>query len=79
MAYQVPIPDKFNSRPQEWDKRKRRFEKFKHASNLDDKKDEAQVNTLIYSMGDEADDILTFLDLSAADKKKYETVLAKSD
>ena len=30
-------------------------------------------------MGDEADDILTSLDLSAADKKKYKTVLAKLD
>ena len=79
MAYQVPTPDKVNSRPQEWDKRQRRFEKFKHASSLDDKEDEAQVNTIIYSMGDEADDILTSLDLSAADKKKYKTVLAKSD
>ena len=30
-------------------------------------------------MGDEADNILTSLDLSAADKKKYKTVLAKLD
>ena len=30
-------------------------------------------------MGDDADNILTSLDLSAADKKKYKTVLAKLD
>ena len=30
-------------------------------------------------MEDEADDILTSLDVSAADKKKYKTVLAKLD
>ncbi len=32
------------------------------------------MHTLIYSMGDEADDILSSFELSEEDRKKYETV-----
>ena len=35
------------------------------------------MNTLIYSMGDEADDILRSFGLSEEDSKKYDTVVAK--
>ena len=38
-----------------------------------------QVNTLIYAMGDDADDILCSFRLSSADSKKYDTVKAKFD
>ena len=57
----------------------RRFERFRKASSLDQKEDEAQVNTLIYSMGDEADDILRSFNLSEADSKKYTKVREKFD
>ncbi len=43
---------------QEWAKWIRMFERFRSASNLNENSDENQVNTLIYCMGDEADDIL---------------------
>ena len=36
-----------------------------------------QVNTLIYTMGDEADDILYSFGLTEADRKKYDTVSDK--
>ena len=50
------------------------------AAGLEAKGEEAQVNTLIYSMGDEADDILrSFTDLSDEDKKTYATVKARFD
>jgi len=49
------------------------------ASGLSTQDDEAQVNTLIYSMGDEADDILRSLALSAEDRKKYDVVKEKFD
>ena len=38
-----------------------------------------QVNTLIYAMGDDADDILRSFRLSTSDSKKYDTVKAKFD
>ena len=77
-SYQVtpPEPCAF-SRPAEWTKWSRRFESFRQASGLKDKGDEAQVNALIYSMGDEADGILRSFGLTEADSKKYDTVLAK--
>ena len=44
-----------------------------------EKDEETQVNTLLYSMGDEADDILRSFRLSAEDAKKYEMVKGKFD
>lgn len=43
-------------------------------SGLDGKPEAFQINSLIYAMGDEADDILASLPLSDADKEHYETV-----
>lgn len=74
-TYQVTSPDPFSfSKPEEWPKWLRRFERFKNASGLDDKPEVAQVNTLIYTMGDEADDILRSFQLSADDSKLYKVV-----
>ena len=55
------------------------IERFRIASGLDGKAEEAQVNTLLYSMGDEGDDILRSFSLSEEDQKKYNTVKAKFD
>ena len=46
-------------------------------SELNKRDEESQVNTLIYSMGDEADDILQSFGLSDADRKKYKSVKDK--
>ena len=46
-------------------------------SGLIEKSEEAQVNTLIYCMGDDADDILQSFQLTYADSKKYETIKNK--
>ena len=71
-TYQVPAPSNFNFRqPEEWSKWLRRFERFRQTSDLDKKNDEKQINTLIYAMGDEADDILKSFDLSESDSKKH--------
>ena len=51
----------------------------KSLSGLEEKDEEVQVNTLIYAMGDDADDILRPFRLFAADSKKYDTVKAKFD
>lgn len=70
---QPPEPFDFN-KPLEWTKWIRRFERFRQASNLTTNSEENQVNTLIYCMGDEADDVLRGLKLSDADMKKYDKV-----
>lgn len=54
-----------------------RFERLKTAAELATKDKAAQVNMLIYMMGDKADDILRSFKLSDADSKKYSEVKAK--
>lgn len=79
-TFQVSAPEPFTfSCPEEWPKWSRRFERFRIASGLVDKEESAQVNTLIYSVGDEADDILRSFTLSSEDSKKYATVKGKFD
>ena len=57
-TYQVSSPEPFSfNRPAEWEKWIRRFERFRIASGIEKQSEEAQVNTLIYSMGAQADDI----------------------
>ena len=53
---------------------RRRFERFRQASGLADKSEEQQVNTLVYTMGDEADDILRSQGLTDEEKMTYEVV-----
>lgn len=74
-TYQVALPEPFKFKtPEDWPKWIRRFEWFRCTSGLDKKSQEIQVNTLIYSMGDEADDILSSFHLSLEDKVKYDVV-----
>ena len=77
-VYQVQGPEPFSfSSPSEWPKWIRRFDRFRIASGLIDKSDVEQVNTLIYFMGDTADDILLSFGLTADDQKVYKKVLDK--
>ena len=77
-TFQVAPPESFDfARPEQWEKWIRRFERFRIASGLSAQDDEAQVNTLIYAMGDEADDILRSFGLSEANRKKYDAVKGK--
>ena len=80
-TYQVSAPEPFGfSRPEEWEKWIRRFERFRIASGIAIKQsEEAQVNTLIYSMGPQADDIFRSFGLSDEDSKKYSVVKGKFD
>ena len=77
-SYQVSPPKSFNfSKPEEWPSWIRRFQRFRVASGLSEKSSENQVNTLVYTMGDAADDILASLGLTEEEKKTYDTVVAK--
>ena len=78
--YQVTPPQTFKfSTPGDWPKWSQRFERFRNASGLNEKGEESQINTLIYCMGDEANDILRSFGLSKEDKKKYDVVKGKFD
>ena len=69
-------PEKFDfTRPDAWPKWKKRFESYRIASGLDKKDGAVQVSTFIYSMGPEAEDILSSLTLSDEDKKTYQPVI----
>ena len=77
-TFQVVPPGQFDfHRPNDWPKWIRRFERFHHASGLKEKDEETQVHTLIYTMGHEANDILSSFALVEADRKKYVTVCDK--
>ena len=74
-TYQISPPDRFPfSKAKEWPKWIRRFERFQSASGLDKKLQESQVNTLLYAMGEETDDIFESLGLTAEEKKQYGAV-----
>ncbi len=60
-----------------WPKWIRQFERFRHASGLSEKDEVNQVHTLVYSMGDEAEDVLSSFGLSEDERKKYKTALDK--
>ena len=79
-SYQIPAIETFDfNTPSEWPSWIRRFKRFRQASGLSAKSEESQVNTLIYSMGDKADNILQSFNLSEEDVKKYSTVEDKFD
>ena len=79
-SFRVQLPEKFDfSRQEEWPKWSRRFERFRQASGLAKEEEESQINTLIYAMGDQADDILNSFKLSTTQLKQYHTVKTKFD
>ena len=79
-SFQISPPERFDFAKQEkWPHWIRRFERFRIASQLDQNTGESQVNTLIYCMGDEADDILSSFNLINDQGKDYNTVKSKFD
>ena len=79
-TFQVATPEPFCfNRPEEWEKWVRRFERFRVASGLSSRDGEIQVNTLIYAMGDQADDIFRSFTLSEEERKSYSVVKEKFD
>ena len=80
VSYQISPPEEFDfSKPTEWIKWIRRFERFRSASGLSKRDEESQVNTLLYSMGSKSDDILATFVLTTEDSKKYDVVKDKFD
>ena len=74
-TFSIQPPEQFDfSKPQDWERWIRRFERFRQASNLHSSSQQNQVNTLMYCMGDEADDVLKGLNLTAAGQQVYDSV-----
>ena len=74
MAYQIPLPEKMDSKkPEDWKKWIERFECYRIAAGLDAKDENVQVNTLVYAMGGNANDVLRSFAI-AADDLTYERV-----
>ena len=79
-TFQISPPSAFDfTKPEEWPKWIRRFERFRISSGLCEEPGVNQVNTLIYTMGDAADDIYATFGLSATDGEDYAIVKARFD
>ena len=65
--------------PDEWPRWKRRFEQFRLATGLPAEDDDRQVGTLLYCMGESAEDTLTSTNISASDRKKYNVMIRQFD
>ncbi|UYV67540.1 hypothetical protein LAZ67_5001162 [Cordylochernes scorpioides] len=71
-------PEQFNfNNPNEWPNWIKRFERFRKASELKSKKEEEQVNALIYILGEKAEDALISFNLTEIEINNYETVVKK--
>ena len=65
--------------PDEWERWKRRFEQYRHASGLTSGNEQRQVSTLLYCFGEQADDVLSSTSISEENRKKYSEVINKFD
>ena len=63
----------------EWPKWKRRFEQYRQASGLVEKDEQHQVNTLLYYLGEEVEEVLATTRISDDDRKKYLKVVEEFD
>ena len=81
MANKITAPEMFDfKKPDEWEKWIRRFGRYRMACDLHKKSEEIQVNTLLYAMGDAADDVMTtFVFGDEGDRLKYDKVKEKFD
>jgi len=75
---QPPNPFDFKH-PDDWPKWKRRFEQYRHASGLATGNEQRQVSTLLYCLGEKADDVLSSTGISEENRKKYSEVLNSLD
>ena len=77
---QLQPPASFNFRtPDDWPRWIRRFEQFRTASGLSESSAARQVSMLLYSVGEEAEAVLTSTGITEDERKVYATVLAKFD
>lgn len=68
-GFQQPSPLDFDT-TSEWPAWILHFDDYRYASGLNERSEEAQVRTLLYTMGRQARDIFATFNLSAEDSKK---------
>ena len=73
-----PAPFDFKN-PENWPKWIWRFKRYRISTELNKKHEPLQINTMIYCMGDEADDIFKSFTFAEGDEKKYASVKEKFD
>ena len=76
LTLQPPAPFDF-SKPDDWPKWIKRFEQYRVVSGLSKDSETRQVSTLLYCLGDEAEDVLSSTNISEEDKVNYSKVLEK--
>lgn len=76
--YQVPAPKEFDFRqPSDWPKWIKRYERFRRAAGVHTQTEEDQVGHFIYTMGEEAEDILQSFRLEKDQENCYDMVRDK--
>ncbi|XP_064486119.1 uncharacterized protein LOC135398664 [Ornithodoros turicata] len=71
-AFAIELPEKFDFRhPESWKKWFTRWERYRVISGLHKQDMQTQVNTFLYAMGSEAEDIITSLRLSDEELNDY--------
>ena len=66
------------TRPDEWPRWKRRFQQFQSASGLSSESEERQISTLLYCMGETAEDTLSSTGISSEGKKKFNVMAGRN-
>ncbi|KAL3192642.1 hypothetical protein MRX96_058863 [Rhipicephalus microplus] len=75
--FAVPSPPAFDfDRTSEWPSWIQLFDDYRFASGLNERSEEAQVRTLLYTMGRQAREIFSTFTLSEQQQKQYEVTLA---
>ena len=73
-------PEPFDfKQPDQWEKWRRSFEQFRVASGLSSEKEDRKVSTLLYCLGEAAEDVLLSSNTTDKDRKEYKLVLGKFD
>ena len=73
-------PATFNFRtPDEWLRWRNRYEQFRFASGLCDDDPKKQMNTLLCFMGEEAESVLSSMNVTPDEQRDYDAVLKKFD
>ena len=71
----LSVPAAFSyDTPDHWPKWKHHFQQYCLASGLSGESEECQVNTLLYYLGEEVEDILASSNIGEEDRKKYDSV-----
>ena len=76
LTLQPPAPFDF-SKPDDWPKWIKCFEQYRVASKLSKDSGARQVSTLLYCLGEEAEDVLSSTNIQEEDKTDYSKVLEK--